>query len=343
MPKSNTVARSLHDLGLAAWFGGSLMGAVGLNAASGQAGEPKERARVADAGWARWTGPNAVAIGAHLVGGALLLKSNSKRVAAQKGAPTATFAKVALTGVALGVTAYARLEGQKLMDAGDPPILDGTTPSEDTPPDVAEAQRRLKLLQWALPATTGALIVLSAAQGEQQRPAQVAAGVLKRVLPDSIVALPTTAGERVEDARRRARKKARKAARRTAKQAQKRAHRMSKQAQQRARIASAKAVKLGSTAQDAVGRGHDIADRAQERAHDLSDRVQGLGERTQKVAQRTEGRVGDLATRSHHVTNRAQGVLGRAQDVAAQVPDAVAHVGARAEHIPGALAERIAG
>jgi hypothetical protein len=25
-PTDNTVARSLHDLGLAAWFGGSLMG-----------------------------------------------------------------------------------------------------------------------------------------------------------------------------------------------------------------------------------------------------------------------------------------------------------------------------
>jgi hypothetical protein len=30
----NTVARTLHDLGLAAWFGGSLMGATGLNGAA---------------------------------------------------------------------------------------------------------------------------------------------------------------------------------------------------------------------------------------------------------------------------------------------------------------------
>jgi hypothetical protein len=28
MAQDNTFARSLHDLGLAAWFGGSLMGAV---------------------------------------------------------------------------------------------------------------------------------------------------------------------------------------------------------------------------------------------------------------------------------------------------------------------------
>jgi hypothetical protein len=34
MAQDNTLARSLHDVGLAAWFGGSLMGAVGLNGAA---------------------------------------------------------------------------------------------------------------------------------------------------------------------------------------------------------------------------------------------------------------------------------------------------------------------
>ncbi|MFF2206234.1 hypothetical protein [Streptomyces sp. NPDC058145] len=38
MSGRNTVIRSLHDLGLAAWFGGSLMGAVGLNGAARQEG-----------------------------------------------------------------------------------------------------------------------------------------------------------------------------------------------------------------------------------------------------------------------------------------------------------------
>ena len=36
MAQRNTVIRGLHDLGLAAWFGGSLMGAVGLNKAAEQ-------------------------------------------------------------------------------------------------------------------------------------------------------------------------------------------------------------------------------------------------------------------------------------------------------------------
>jgi hypothetical protein len=33
-PTDNTVARTLHDVGLAAWFGGSLMGAAGVNGAA---------------------------------------------------------------------------------------------------------------------------------------------------------------------------------------------------------------------------------------------------------------------------------------------------------------------
>ena len=51
----NSLARSLHDLGLAAWFGGSLMGAVRVNGAAAQVEEPEQRLRVANAGWNRWT------------------------------------------------------------------------------------------------------------------------------------------------------------------------------------------------------------------------------------------------------------------------------------------------
>ena len=43
----NTFIRSLHDLGVAAWFGGSLMGAVALNGASKDVSNPLERAKIA--------------------------------------------------------------------------------------------------------------------------------------------------------------------------------------------------------------------------------------------------------------------------------------------------------
>jgi hypothetical protein len=44
-PTDNTVARTLHDLGLAAWFGGSLMGAAGVNGAAAVVQDPTQRLR----------------------------------------------------------------------------------------------------------------------------------------------------------------------------------------------------------------------------------------------------------------------------------------------------------
>jgi hypothetical protein len=41
MAVDNTAARSMHDVGLAAWFAGSLMRAVGLNRVAGAAKEPR--------------------------------------------------------------------------------------------------------------------------------------------------------------------------------------------------------------------------------------------------------------------------------------------------------------
>ncbi|MEU6943126.1 hypothetical protein ABZ943_42090, partial [Streptomyces rubiginosohelvolus] len=38
MTERTTFLRSAHDLGLAAWFGGALMGAVGLNGAAEEEG-----------------------------------------------------------------------------------------------------------------------------------------------------------------------------------------------------------------------------------------------------------------------------------------------------------------
>ena len=183
MTADNTVSRSLHDLGLATWFGGSLMGAVGLNGAAAEAEEPKQRLRVANAGWNRWTPVNLAGIAAHVAGGAVLLGANKGRVASQQGVAQATVVKTALTGAALAATAWSRALGAKLDEAGEVPVEGGTDPSVDTPEDVAKAQRQLKVLQWVIPALTGAVLVLNARMGEQQRPAQVTGGLLGRLRP----------------------------------------------------------------------------------------------------------------------------------------------------------------
>lgn len=176
----NTVLRTAHDIGLAAWFGGSLMGAIGLNAAAGVVDDPQQRGRVANAGWDRWTPVNGAAIGAHLLGAVGLLVANRDRVANQEGVAASSVAKTVLTGLALGVTAYSRVLGAKISKAGDVHVEAGTQPRPETPEDVAGAQRQLSMLQWAIPGVTGALIAVSALQGEQQRAEEQAQGKLKK-------------------------------------------------------------------------------------------------------------------------------------------------------------------
>ena len=196
MSERNTLAHFLHDAGLAAWFGGSLMGAIGVNGAASDVDDPRQRARVANAGWGRWTPVNLVAIGAHLVGGAQLLRANKGRVATQKGVLANTNVKLALTAGALGATAYSRLLGQKVMNAGDVPVAGGTDSLPSTPPEVAKAQKQLKALQWAIPGLTGAVLASSSLHEEQQRPSEVLKGTLKGV-PGRAAALGATAATAV--------------------------------------------------------------------------------------------------------------------------------------------------
>lgn len=178
-----TVFHQLHDLGLAAWFGGTLANAVALNPASAQAGASSRVGAVANEGWDRWTPVNAAAIGAHLVGAAGLLKHDLGRAKAQQGVPSMAVTKTVLTAAALGVTAYSRVLGQKVSRQDAVPAADGTTPHSATPPEVAAAQKQLKALQWAVPALTGALVAIGAYAAEQYRPEEVGRGIVQRLLP----------------------------------------------------------------------------------------------------------------------------------------------------------------
>jgi hypothetical protein len=177
MSSRNTVVRSLHDLGAAAWFGGTLMGAVGVNGAAATVSDPRERAKVAAAGWAKWAPVNAVAIGAHLIGGAAILYTNRDRARHQSGVTANTVTKLAVTGAALGATALSGILGAKTAQGAGDPVDGATDPSPATPDDVAAAQKQLRYLQWVLPVLTGTIVVLTSQQGEQQRPSQILAGM----------------------------------------------------------------------------------------------------------------------------------------------------------------------
>ncbi|MEV7687746.1 hypothetical protein ACFW1F_13625 [Streptomyces bungoensis] len=180
MSGRNTVIRSLHDLGLAAWFGGSLMGAVGLNGAARQEGTTEtERGRIAAAGWAKWMPVSAAAIGAHLYGGGGLLAANAHRVTRQKGVAASTAAKTVLTAAALAASAYARVLGKKIDLASSPDPQDAEKAARH-PIDTESARRQLACVQWAVPALTGGLVVLNALHGEQQRPLEQLHGMWER-------------------------------------------------------------------------------------------------------------------------------------------------------------------
>ncbi|GAA3249985.1 hypothetical protein GCM10017691_61460 [Pseudonocardia petroleophila] len=187
MSNDNTLVRSLHDLGLSAWFGGSLMGAVGVNGAADDVHDPTERLRVASSGWARWAPVNAAAIGVHLIGAVGMLSANRERVRREPGVGTSSAVKTALTVASLGATAYSGWLGSRTAKGVGAPAAGGVTPSSGTPDDVADAQRQLRVVQWVLPLLTGALVVVSALQGEQQRP-RVRAGALARSIQDRVAA-----------------------------------------------------------------------------------------------------------------------------------------------------------
>ncbi len=187
---THPVIRSLHDLGLAAWTGGSLMGAVGLNAAASSLADPRQRSRAATAGWSRWAPVNAAAIGAHLVGATGQLVTDWPRVRSQQGVARSSAIKTATTGVGLGVAVWSGLLNRKMDKAGAVPVTGATEAALSTPPEVARTLRQLKLVQWLNPAVGLALIALSDWQSQQQRASEVAKGRVQRLLPARLTPAP---------------------------------------------------------------------------------------------------------------------------------------------------------
>lgn len=180
MTRTNTLSRLLHDVGAAAWFGGSLAGAVALNGAAGEVKDPAERTQVAVQGWARWAPVSAAAIGAHLLGGLGIILDNRSRIQGQQGVKAGTIVKTAVTAAAVGTTAYSGVLGARLATANAAHTESATEPSAQTPDDVAAVQKQLRVLPWVTAALTGVGIGIGAWMGEQQRPSPLAAGAVRK-------------------------------------------------------------------------------------------------------------------------------------------------------------------
>ena len=139
------------------------MGAIGLNAATREVDEPTQRNRVANAAWFRWAPMTAIAIGAHA--GGLWIDARVGRHAPLVGTGDAVaIARTVATGIALASTIESGRSGRQVVMGGDVPVATAVEPISDTPDDVAAAMRRLRIVQWAMPAATAAVWVCNAIQ-----------------------------------------------------------------------------------------------------------------------------------------------------------------------------------
>lgn len=170
MSQRNTIVRSMHDLGLAAWFGGGLMGVLGLNGGAAKAKDPTERLRISSIGWARWAPVQLVAIGVHGIGGIGLVLTNKGRLFGQSEARGNGIIKTVVTVAAGAASVGAGLAGSRILKHSDEGAPGVTEPDASTSKPLAAAQITEKVLQWSIPILTGIIIVLSAQQGELQRP-----------------------------------------------------------------------------------------------------------------------------------------------------------------------------
>ena len=159
----STTVRSAHLVSNAAWFGGSLMGAVGLNPASREGDDLRERAEISGTGWERWGPVQGAAVGVHLLSGVAILADNRRRTLAHPPTTVAVLIKTGLTMAAVAASAAAYRSGQQLGEASG----EGGHPTD--PARARTLSDRLSWLQWATPAATGGLLVLDAYLGEQQR------------------------------------------------------------------------------------------------------------------------------------------------------------------------------
>ncbi|WP_353951697.1 hypothetical protein V6K52_19050 [Knoellia sp. S7-12] len=164
MTAYSTSVRALHLVTNAAWFGGSLMGAVGLNPAAREGDTPRERSEVAETGWTKWGPVQGAAIGLHLLSGLAIVADNRQRTLNHRPTTIAVVLKTTLTGAALAASGAAYLSGAKLGEANEQA---GENPVARR--QARELSQRLRWLQWATPVTTGGILILDAYLGEQQR------------------------------------------------------------------------------------------------------------------------------------------------------------------------------
>ena len=169
--------RAVHDVGLAAWLGGSMFGKFAHNPSLEKIPSHAERGSVANAAWNGYNPINAAGLGAAALGwgAARLTEARPSNLSGPEEwlsvAKDALMGAAVLTGIASGVQG-ARLAKQ--APDGAVPIETGTKPAPETPAKATTIVRSLGVLGTANVATGVALVATNAvlAQLNHSHPAK---------------------------------------------------------------------------------------------------------------------------------------------------------------------------
>ncbi len=187
---NHAVAQAVHDLGSALWFGGAVMGVAGVNKSGRDLSQGIDRIRVANSAWSRFGPVEWAGVASTLLAGIRLTQVSERRLELQPGFALAGVAKAVVATVGAGATAYAAYSGAKIGKLAEAAVArgetvdvkDATVPTETTPPEIANWQRRQRIAQVAVPALAGANIVLDSYLVQSYRPAETARGIKDRLL-----------------------------------------------------------------------------------------------------------------------------------------------------------------
>ena len=134
-----SIVRAIHDLGLAVWWGGSLMGTMAMNPAVEVLDDPDERGKMVDEGWALFQPWAAAGLTAAIISHVIMRRNPPKN-------PTAQFKSVArikdaLYGVAVVSSVASMALGEYVVhqeteylpvDSEEDPSFGDDTPAQNT-------------------------------------------------------------------------------------------------------------------------------------------------------------------------------------------------------------------
>ena len=161
-----------------------------MNKAGNDLRDPLDKVRVAESAWQRFAPVEWAGIAAVLAAGSQLTRASKGRLATQHGWARAGSTKAAVAVAGAAATAFAACSGKRIGElteqaaaSGRPfDVQDASQPSVQTPPEIAQWQKRQQVAQHLVPIASGANIVLNAYLVQTCRPGATARGVARTLL-----------------------------------------------------------------------------------------------------------------------------------------------------------------